>query len=1213
MASDRYIFRILRKELGMYSTAGITLDEQYAKNYSEKIIERAKELKAKNQANGKNFSDEFYLDYAKSLNLQDMIGGFKETHKNNIVGLEIQDKDWAGYSYEEIIEMENNGYKIPEEVLQWAHAQQEADVTDYVIVSDGSSNGDTETADSATGKDDLSKLRAKAKQNITKAENAQKETEQKLEQYELTADKAREIKNDKQDSYKESINEITNLTNEWKKLDTKKNSGALSELEKKRYADLAKQLNGSDGSLMREIKADNRDLDEFLTTLDGLNNDININIQLAKDTVKSGLDLSNFEKNYFQGQLPHVTTGIRITDEGLLSDTTYGVQGAKMADLAIEKGTELESFSNNITSELNDGQNAELNQFASEYSAAASQTEENTKNAMGEEFDKSADETQDKKSQQQESATKQYGVDISFTAHNAMKAAATTVQSTTDLTSKQTGVHNSNKSLKKELKKTQNDVVKLAKESAEAGQKHEENLQREEEFLVQLEDLQGKAQTGSTESKVQEVVDSEEKQNEVEQQQEDTKAVQGENNLQAEQPKDNKENEKQTIVDNILAINGEDQKLKDKVKKSLSKGLLSNVKSQKVSKTLTAQSSELTQRNNNAQDVAQKTLFVGMGTFAKSFLTTAVGNSMFSTGVGLMTSPFTYASGLAMTIAGQLLQNQGLKEFKFGAAAAGTGTVGLVASAVASEVNSDAKTSLKSAARMFKANNQVFKESAKSVGDNTEVNATENTTDSSSSAGNTDTENQNQVQETITNTDSAVNSEQTVENTVESEDTASVAGAEENTANQPVEPETVTETDDKTENEPVTTPESQDGQVQQNPESNAADDNTATNGTDNGNSANKQDDKQKDSGYSVSSEFTTVNSLKAAATTIQASKNLENNKAEIDGLNNSLIAETKKSKNLVKNIEKESAIAKNLHQNKQAITQSITQQMDNYKNTLQNAQTPEEAESAQSKMDTLSTELDTTIASDEQTTTVVNKTLASSIQQLGKFKKNTSDLNKGISSFKNNISNQSDVSLKTITVGIGTSTVGLIDSNIGTGMMISGLSLMSNPFTFSVGAAQLALGEMTLAKGILEMSSGAFATATGTAGLIVNAAASDSSNESESTVKSALSAHKEADKDVQDTDKEIKESEKEDIDNTQENNAEPEVEPQNQETEENEEVDITNMSASAAVNANLNNTTTTDDKADRKLSRFNMDSIIESKKKKKKVMAVSASSSGRTR
>ena len=53
---------------------------------------------------------------------------------------------------------------------------------------------------------------------------------------------------------------------------------------------------------------------------------------------------------------------------------------------------------------------------------------------------------------------------------------------------------------------------------------------------------------------------------------------------------------------------------------------------------------------------------------------------------------------------------------------------------------------------------------------------------------------------------------------------------------------------------------------------------------------------------------------------------------------------------------------------------------------------------------------------------------------------------------------------------------------------------------------------------------------------------------------------------------------------------------------------VTAASASINASANIVKSTNTDDKLARKLSRFNNDSIIESRKKMKKVQAVSASS-----
>lgn len=50
-SQKRSNFGISHSELGKYSTSEITMDEDFAKNYSSEIVESAKELKAKMATN----------------------------------------------------------------------------------------------------------------------------------------------------------------------------------------------------------------------------------------------------------------------------------------------------------------------------------------------------------------------------------------------------------------------------------------------------------------------------------------------------------------------------------------------------------------------------------------------------------------------------------------------------------------------------------------------------------------------------------------------------------------------------------------------------------------------------------------------------------------------------------------------------------------------------------------------------------------------------------------------------------------------------------------------------------------------------------------------------------------------------------------------------------------------------------------------------------
>ena len=103
--------------------------------------------------------------------------------------------------------MESNGYKIPEEILQWAHAQQEADVTDYVMVSDATALEDNTTAATGSSKDELANLQKKARQNIAKADQAIEDATQSVKEYNFVSDKAKKIKKDKEKNFKNTMDE----------------------------------------------------------------------------------------------------------------------------------------------------------------------------------------------------------------------------------------------------------------------------------------------------------------------------------------------------------------------------------------------------------------------------------------------------------------------------------------------------------------------------------------------------------------------------------------------------------------------------------------------------------------------------------------------------------------------------------------------------------------------------------------------------------------------------------------------------------------------------------------------------------------------------------------------------------------------------------------------------------------------------------------------
>lgn len=1178
-SQKRSNFGISHSELGKYSTTEITMDEDFAKNYSSEIVESAKELKAKN---GDKYSDEYYLNYAKSLKYQELLRAHREINQRSANQYDITDKDWAMYSYEEIIEMEHQGYQIPDDILEWAHAQQESDVTDYVIVSDATGTDDGATTDATSNGDQLTSLQKKAQENIIKSEKAIETTNQKVEVYNTTAKKAKQIKDKKEDTFKDSMNKIEDMTTEWKKLDDKKKNGEkLSLTERLKYNSLSKKLDSSNGTMMKEIQADNSDLDDFLNSLDSLSADIKTNETLAQDTIKSGKDLSNLQKNYRQEELPAQTSGIKDDGMGPSLDELYQAKPQDIADTAIDKGNDLLEYVDEVTLEVESNATVDTAKFAQEYTELSEKTQEKVQNTMGEDQDDNND-----KKQKQES----YNVDLIFTAPNAAKAAITTIQSTANLNEKKNGVKNTDKKLATQLKKAQKDAKTVEKESSKAEQKHEDNVQKEEQLVNELENIQGKSLEGSTSEKVKNAIKSvntqKQAQNNTDEMQNDLQN-EGDGQVQAKvqtatKQTDKNEAEKLAVMEEIKAVDTDDNKVNDSVKTSLTKGLASNALSQKISNDLNKQNTELKSRNTNAHQVATNTVIVGVGTYGRSFATTAIGNAMVATGTGLMSNLATYGQGVRMVIGGSQLQIQGANEMRYGLAAVGIGTIGLTASVIASAVVSDSKESFKGAISLLKANKKAYQETAKAIGATI-------TTQSSETEQNNNTNTDNKIEQNNQTTETQQD-ENSVQNDVQ---------------------DTAVPTDE-------TQPSQESEQTEDVPQVEVQDDNQnetvaqdETNSETQNSTSDKKKSNQKD--YSVATEFTSKNAISATSTTIRATQDLTTQNSDINKQTTTVDAETKKSINIVKTIEKESTKAQAEQRKNAEQTQTIVQQTSAAKAKINNAQSTEEAEAAQNETVALETENETLQNENSKETADTEKSLTKNIQQLDGFKKTANELNKNTTSHKKLASDQLDTSTKTILVGAGTTGFGILHTTYGANMIASGMALMANPFTHTLGALQVALGQATLATGAMEVSTGAVATNTGIVGTTVNAHAKTLSSDATNSTKASLLQSKDSDKKVQNTTKDLELSIKENDNNAQQIDNETNNEPTDQNSNsEDDNTDDTNLvSASVSTNANINNTTKTDDKEDRKLARFNTDSMIESKKKKKKVQAVSATFTNR--
>ena len=139
--------------------------------YTSEEIAYAQQLKGQY---GTKFSDDFYLQYAHRA----ISGRLAGKYANTITDINAApDPAYAQYSYEEILAMVNNGVKVPKDVIAWAKAHQEADVTDYVVVDDTSETADSNPDNNNSEESEINKIRNQTKDYIKKATKAQSDLE----------------------------------------------------------------------------------------------------------------------------------------------------------------------------------------------------------------------------------------------------------------------------------------------------------------------------------------------------------------------------------------------------------------------------------------------------------------------------------------------------------------------------------------------------------------------------------------------------------------------------------------------------------------------------------------------------------------------------------------------------------------------------------------------------------------------------------------------------------------------------------------------------------------------------------------------------------------------------------------------------------------------------------------------------------------------------
>lgn len=687
------------------NTTGITLSdipEDKLALYSQKTIENACRLKAKY---GNKYSDEYYLNYSSRDSYIRMVENFSESKRTNAAMCAVQDPNWQGYSYEEIIQMENNGVKIPQEVLLWAHAQQESDIVSYEVIESEALNDDNTSTGELSNSSDINALLKNAQIYTVKSTSAQKTAEEDAEKYSELSTQAKKIQSENKNTYKDELEKISKLTKEWKQLDTKNKNGTLNSSEKNRYNELSKTINSeNNNNNKKEVAFNEKELDELLSSMSGLSEKTTENTKIADETIQASEALSNKIKTYNTSQQTHNSNG--VLDEGSFANPITGTNAFSIESVSMEAGKNLENQSNETDAILTEDSNLEVKEFAKEYSRKAKEAVKSSNNSTSKsnnETDTTTSETETKTEEPEQEKTKTFTVNPAVGVTPSITATATTIRSMNDLSTNKNNVEEIHNSLVQSQEKATKNAKNVKKEEKKAEKEHNSNEKKIEAKENELEAIK-QQQADNVKSTSEQVV-------------EEPKAdtPDEEKNPPQTPVVDNKEGEQEAIVNEIVTVLNADEKLKGTANSQNMKLKQSVSSNDKTTETLEKQNKALDKRNSNAKTVATNTTLTGTMTVTAGALSIGVGTPMMAS-----LNPVTAAWGAKLV-------QEGIKETVAGTGAIVTGEISLGVSGDVNENIKDFNSTVKSAKLTNKTQSKQVKETTNTLREIGQLEVSENT------------------------------------------------------------------------------------------------------------------------------------------------------------------------------------------------------------------------------------------------------------------------------------------------------------------------------------------------------------------------------------------------------------------------------------------------------------------------------------------------------
>jgi hypothetical protein len=361
----------------------LPIDAALAEGYSPEVVVYAERLKGQyyDPNNPDKYSDSFFLEYASrefSICYSYRFGVKKS-------GLDdVPDPRFSGYSYVEILSMVNNGYNVPKEVIAWAKAQQEADVVDYVVLSEDAENSTASETGEVSNESETNKLRAQAKEQIVKTHKSQKSLNTQKDNLEVLTQKAADITQKQSKILQDnSLGEMENMLKDWKVLDEKQKDGVLSSFEQGIYKKLSQKISTSTKAF-KEVEENSRSLNEFLDSIESLRYESSDAINTAQETIDASYNLSNLSNPVNEANRKHTYQTVKSSDTGLLNDILAGVTDDTISYVAEHMGQDLNVSGQSSLEDVSGGLKADISKFADEYISKARYIADFSKNNIDE-------------------------------------------------------------------------------------------------------------------------------------------------------------------------------------------------------------------------------------------------------------------------------------------------------------------------------------------------------------------------------------------------------------------------------------------------------------------------------------------------------------------------------------------------------------------------------------------------------------------------------------------------------------------------------------------------------------------------------------------------------------------------------------------------------------------------------------------------------------